>query len=101
MSIAATPDMVPATRRMTAEERKVIIASSAGTVFEWYDFYLAGSLAANISQSFVPGTNETAKLIFILFGFGVGFAIRPLGAVVFGRLGDLVGRKYTFLVTMT
>ncbi|HZY11145.1 MAG TPA: MFS transporter [Beijerinckiaceae bacterium] len=101
MSIAATPGMVPATRRMTAEERKVIIASSAGTVFEWYDFYLAGSLAANISQNFVPGTNDTAKFIFVLFGFAAGFAVRPFGALFFGRLGDLIGRKYTFLVTMT
>jgi MFS family permease len=101
MSIAATPEMVPATRRMTAEERKVIIASSAGTVFEWYDFYLAGSLAANISQNFVPGTNDTAKFIFVLFGFAAGFAVRPFGALFFGRLGDLIGRKYTFLVTMT
>jgi MFS family permease len=86
---------------MTAEERKVIIASSAGTVFEWYDFYLAGSLAANISQNFVPGTNDTAKFIFVLFGFAAGFAVRPFGALVFGRLGDMIGRKYTFLVTMT
>jgi MFS family permease len=86
---------------MTAEERKVIIASSAGTVFEWYDFYLAGSLAANISQNFVPGTNDTAKFIFVLFGFAAGFAVRPFGALFFGRLGDLIGRKYTFLVTMT
>ena len=101
MSIAATPGMIPATRRMTAEERKVIIASSAGTVFEWYDFYLAGSLAANISQNFVPGTNDTAKFIFVLFGFAAGFAVRPFGALFFGRLGDLIGRKYTFLVTMT
>jgi MFS family permease len=101
MSIAATPGMVPATRRMTAEERKVIVASSAGTVFEWYDFYLAGSLAANISQNFVPGTNDTAKFIFVLFGFAAGFAVRPFGALFFGRLGDLIGRKYTFLVTMT
>jgi MFS family permease len=101
MSIAATPGMVRATPRMTAEERKVIIASSAGTVFEWYDFYLAGSLAANISQNFVPGTNDTAKFIFVLFGFAAGFAVRPFGALFFGRLGDLIGRKYTFLVTMT
>ena len=88
-------------RPMTAEERKVIIASSAGTVFEWYDFYLAGSLAANIATAFVPGTNETAKFIFVLFGFAAGFAVRPFGALFFGRLGDLIGRKYTFLVTMT
>ena len=88
-------------RPMTAEERKVILASSAGTVFEWYDFYLAGSLAANISQNFVPGTNDTAKFIFVLFGFAAGFAVRPFGALFFGRLGDLIGRKYTFLVTMT
>src|SRR6476619_2948943 len=100
MSIAATPGMIPETRRMTAEERKVIVASSAGTVFEWYDFYLAGSLAANISQNFVPGTNDTAKFIFVLFGFAAGFAVRPFGALFFGRLGDLIGRKYTFLVTM-
>jgi MFS family permease len=86
---------------MTAEERKVIIASSAGTVFEWYDFYLAGSLAANIAATFVPGTNDTAKFIFVLFGFAAGFAVRPFGALFFGRLGDLIGRKYTFLVTMT
>ena len=88
-------------RPMTAEERKVILASSAGTVFEWYDFYLAGSLAANIAQTFVPGTNDTAKFIFVLFGFAAGFAVRPFGALFFGRLGDLIGRKYTFLVTMT
>ncbi len=88
-------------RPMTAEERKVIIASSAGTVFEWYDFYLAGSLAANIAQTFVPGTNDTAKFIFVLFGFAAGFAVRPFGALFFGRLGDMIGRKYTFLVTMT
>ena len=86
---------------MTKEERKVIIASSAGTVFEWYDFYLAGSLAANIAATFVPGTNDTAKFIFVLFGFAAGFAVRPFGAIFFGRLGDMIGRKYTFLVTMT
>jgi MFS-type transporter involved in bile tolerance (Atg22 family) len=86
---------------MTAEEKKVIVASSAGTVFEWYDCYLAGSLAADISQNFVPGTNDTAKFIFVLFGFAAGFAVRPFGALVFGRLGDMIGRKYTFLVTMT
>ena len=86
---------------MTAEERKVIIASSAGTVFEWYDFYLAGSLAANIAANFFSGVNPTAGFIFTLLGFAAGFAVRPFGALFFGRLGDIVGRKYTFLVTMT
>ncbi|MBK9082845.1 MAG: MHS family MFS transporter [Rhizobiales bacterium] len=85
---------------MTAEERKVIVASSAGTVFEWYDFYLAGSLAANINKTFFSGVNETAGFIFVLLGFAAGFAVRPFGALFFGRLGDLIGRKYTFLVTM-
>jgi MFS family permease len=88
-------------RPMSREERKVIIASSAGTVFEWYDFYLAGSLAANISATFFSGVNPTAAFIFTLLGFAAGFAVRPFGALVFGSLGDLIGRKYTFLVTMT
>ncbi len=88
-------------RPMTKEERKVIIASSAGTVFEWYDFYLAGSLAANISATFFSGVNPTAAFIFTLLGFAAGFAVRPFGALFFGSLGDLIGRKYTFLVTMT
>src|SRR4051794_17226792 len=89
-----------AARPMSTEERKVIIASSAGTVFEWYDFYLAGSLAANISANFFSGVNPTAGFIFTLLGFAAGFAVRPFGALFFGRLGDLIGRKYTFLVTM-
>jgi MFS family permease len=88
-------------RPMTREERKVIIASSVGTVFEWYDFYLAGSLAANISANFFSGVNPTAAFIFTLLGFAAGFAVRPFGALFFGSLGDLIGRKYTFLVTMT
>ena len=90
-----------ATRAMTGEEIKVIIASSAGTIFEWYDFYLAGSLAANISAAFFSGVNPTAAFIFTLLSFAAGFAVRPFGALFFGRLGDMIGRKYTFLVTMT
>ncbi|HEV8500656.1 MAG TPA: MFS transporter [Casimicrobiaceae bacterium] len=85
---------------LTAEERKVIFASSLGTVFEWYDFYLYGSLAAIIAKQFFSGVNPTAAYIFALLAFAAGFAVRPFGALVFGRLGDLVGRKYTFLVTI-
>ncbi|MGN6649057.1 MFS transporter [Trinickia sp.] len=86
---------------MTSDEKRVIFASSLGTVFEWYDFYLAGSLAAYISKSFFSGINPTAAFIFTLLGFAAGFAVRPFGALVFGRLGDMVGRKYTFLITIT
>src|SRR6201995_3352463 len=85
---------------MTRDEKRVIFASSLGTVFEWYDFYLAGSLAAFISKSFFSGVNPTAAFIFTLLSFAAGFAVRPFGAIVFGRLGDMVGRKYTFLVTI-
>jgi MFS family permease len=80
--------------------RRVIFASSLGTVFEWYDFYLYGSLAAIISRQFFSGVNETTGFIFALLAFAAGFAVRPFGALVFGRLGDLVGRKYTFLITI-
>ena len=80
--------------------RKVIFASSLGTVFEWYDFYLYGSLAAIISKQFFSGVNETTGFIFALLAFAAGFAVRPFGALVFGRLGDLVGRKHTFLITI-
>jgi MFS family permease len=90
----------PATAGMGSNERQVILASSAGTVFEWYDFYLYGSLAATISKQFFSGVNPTAGYIFALLAFAAGFAVRPFGALVFGRLGDLVGRKYTFLVTI-
>ncbi|MGZ8469384.1 MAG: MFS transporter [Gemmatirosa sp.] len=83
-----------------AEVRGVVFASSLGTVFEWYDFYLYGSLAAIISKQFFSGVNPTAAFIFALMAFAAGFAVRPFGALVFGRLGDLVGRKYTFLVTI-
>ncbi|HEV7314990.1 MFS transporter [Sphingopyxis sp.] len=81
-------------------ERKVILASSLGTVFEWYDFYLYGLLATIISAQFFSGVNETTGFIFALGAFAAGFAVRPFGALVFGRIGDLVGRKNTFLVTM-
>ncbi len=87
-------------RPMTREERRVIFASSLGTVFEWYDFYLYGSLAAIIAGHFFSGVNPTAGFIFALLAFAAGFAVRPFGALVFGRLGDLVGRKYTFLITI-
>lgn len=85
---------------MTRNERKVIFASSLGTIFEWYDFYLYGSLAPIIALHFFSGVNPTAGFIFALLAFAAGFAVRPFGALVFGRLGDLVGRKYTFLVTI-
>jgi MFS family permease len=86
--------------RRAGGETRVIAASSLGTVFEWYDFYLYGSLAAVISAQFFSGVNETTGFIFALAAFAAGFAVRPFGALVFGRIGDLVGRKNTFLVTM-
>ena len=85
---------------MTREEKKVIFASSLGTVFEWYDFYLYGSLATFIGAAFFSQYPETTRNIFALLAFAAGFLVRPFGALVFGRLGDLVGRKYTFLVTI-
>jgi MFS family permease len=87
-------------RPMTAEEKKVIFASSLGTVFEWYDFYLYGSLAAIIAKQFFSGLDPQAAFIFALLAFAAGFIVRPFGALVFGRLGDMIGRKYTFLVTI-
>jgi MFS family permease len=87
-------------RGMTAEERKVIFASSLGTVFEWYDFYLYGSLAGIIAKQFFAGTDPNTAFIFALLAFAAGFIVRPFGALVFGRLGDMIGRKYTFLVTI-
>jgi MFS family permease len=85
---------------MSREEKKVIFASSLGTVFEWYDFYLYGALAGVIGAQFFSGANETARYIFALLAFAAGFAVRPFGALVFGRFGDLVGRKRTFLITI-
>jgi MFS family permease len=80
--------------------RRVILAASVGTLFEWYDFYLYGSLAVFFGGLFFPKGNDTAQLLASLATFGAGFGVRPLGAIVFGHLGDLIGRKYTFLVTM-
>ncbi|MDP3760749.1 MAG: MFS transporter [Ramlibacter sp.] len=87
-------------RPMTAEEKKVIFASSLGTVFEWYDFYLYGSLAAIIAKQFFSGLDAGSAFIFALLAFAAGFIVRPFGAIFFGRLGDMIGRKYTFLVTI-
>ena len=100
VSVTSTPQAAYASKRMTKEERKVIFASSLGTVFEWYDFYLYGSLSVIIAKQFFSGVNATAGFVFALLAFAAGFAVRPFGALVFGRLGDLVGRKYTFLVTI-
>ena len=88
------------TRPMTAEEKKVIFASSLGTVFEWYDFYLYGALATIIARQFFSGLNEGSAFVFALLAFAAGFIVRPFGALVFGRLGDMMGRKYTFLITI-
>jgi len=103
--MAITPGMTaggkasPSSSGVTREERKVIFASSLGTVFEWYDFYLYGSLAAIIGKQFFLG-DPTTSFIFALLTFAAGFLVRPFGALVFGRLGDMIGRKYTFLVTI-
>lgn len=92
---------VPVGSMMAQSPQRVIIASSLGTVFEWYDFFLYGSLAAVLSKQFFAGVNETTAFMFALLTWAVGFAVRPLGALVFGRLGDLVGRKRTFLITIS
>ena len=101
MTMAAAAGRDVPTRGMTAEERKVIFASSLGTVFEWYDFYLYGWTAAQIGRAFYSAFDANTQFIFALLTFSAGFLVRPLGALVFGRVGDLVGRKYTFLVTIT
>ena len=85
---------------MTADERKVIFASSLGTVFEWYDFYLYATLAPFFAALFFPPGNDTAALLSAFATYAAGFLVRPFGAIIFGRIGDLVGRKYTFLVTI-
>ena len=100
MSDYAQPRVQPSAASSRREERKVIFASSLGTVFEWYDFFLYGALAAVISKQFFAGVNDTTAFIFALLAFAAGFVVRPFGALVFGRLGDMVGRKYTFLATI-
>jgi MFS family permease len=100
MTIATALNTPRTTRGLTPEERKVIFASSLGTVFEWYDFYLYGSLAAIIAKQFFAGTDPNTAFIFALLAFAAGFIVRPFGALVFGRLGDMIGRKYTFLITI-
>ncbi|WP_291700022.1 MFS transporter [Bradyrhizobium sp.] len=101
MTIAATAGGGIRTGGMTAEERKVIFASSLGTVFEWYDFYIYGTLGPFLAKYFFSNVPPNVAFIFTLLAFAAGFAVRPFGALIFGRLGDLIGRKYTFLITMT
>ena len=100
MTMAATAGGVR-TGGMTAEERKVIFASSLGTVFEWYDFYIYGTLGVFLAKYFFANVPPNVGFIFALLAFAAGFAVRPFGALIFGRLGDMIGRKYTFLITMT
>jgi len=92
---------VPQGNKMTGEVRKVILASSVGTVFEWYDFYIYGTLATILAKQFFSGVEPQAAFVFTLLAFAAGFAVRPFGALVFGHIGDLVGRKYTFIITIT
>ena len=101
MTIAATAGGSVRTGGMTAEERKVIFASSLGTVFEWYDFYIYGTLGVFLAKYFFSNVPANVGFIFALLAFAAGFAVRPFGALIFGRLGDMIGRKYTFLITMT
>jgi MFS family permease len=98
---ATVAETFDASRSMTATERKVIFASSLGTVFEWYDFYLYGWTATQIGKAFFSAFDANTQFIFALLTFSAGFLVRPLGALVFGSVGDMVGRKYTFLVTIT
>src|ERR1700758_5816437 len=98
MSVAVGSDTLPPVERQ--EEKRVIFASSLGTVFEWYDFYLYATLAPFFAALFFPKGNDTAALLSAFATYAAGFLVRPFGAIVFGRIGDLVGRKYTFLVTI-
>src|SRR5271168_1530866 len=100
MAMAATAGGDVRTGGMTAEERKVIFASSLGTVFEWYDFYIYGTLGSFLAKFFFSNVPPNVGFIFALLAFAAGFAVRPFGALIFGRLGDMLGRQYTFLITM-
>ena len=100
MATSAVPAGAITSRPVTKEERKVIFASSLGTVFEWYDFYLYGTLAVIIGNQFFSALDPASRTIFSLLAFAAGFIVRPFGAIFFGRLGDMIGRKYTFLVTI-
>ena len=97
---STAPAVLAGERTLDRGHKRVVFASSLGTVFEWYDFYLYGSLSVIISRQFFSGVNETTAFIFALLAFAAGFFVRPFGALIFGRLGDLIGRKYTFLVTI-
>ena len=101
MSVAAAAPSLDADRPMTGDEKTVIFASSLGTIFEWYDFYLYGWTASQIGKAFYSAFDANTQFIFALLTFSAGFLVRPFGALVFGRVGDMVGRKYTFLVTIT
>src|SRR6476661_3179859 len=100
MATAVPPASAPRQQDLSKEETKVIFASSLGTVFEWYDFYLYATLAPFFAALFFPKGNDTAALLSAFATYAAGFLVRPFGALVFGRIGDLVGRKYTFLVTI-
>lgn len=100
-NIAMNTAVPAASRPMTGEERMVIFASSLGTVFEWYDFYIYGTLGVFLAKYFFSNVPANVGFIFALLAFAAGFAVRPFGALIFGRLGDKIGRKYTFLVTMS
>src|SRR3954453_1975003 len=101
MSQTTAPAAAPAHSDFRPEEKRVIFASSLGTVFEWYDFYLYATLAPFFAALFFPKGNDTAALLSSFATYAPRFLVRPFGALVFGRIGDIVGRKYTFLVTIT
>src|SRR5512140_2782613 len=100
MALAVKSEQIETKAPISSEEKLVIIASSVGTVFEWYDFYLYATLAPFFAALFFPKGNQTAALLSAFAAYAAGFLVRPFGALLFGRIGDLVGRKYTFLVTI-